>query len=109
MLWVYQLMAAEVVVLLILFFICFSLYLLLKFASEASTAVKEKFGVSGYLGKDGVTLLTCVLVTLTVSILWYRLRYASSAHWAQDWRDALAVNTTATNSTMINRTTTTIT
>ena len=102
MTWVYELISVEIVVLFIFFSICFSLYILLKFAVEASTDVKEKLGLSGYLGEDGVALLTSVLVTFTVSILWYRFRYASSAHWVQDWRDALVVNTTMTNTTMTN-------
>ncbi|KAF1808578.1 hypothetical protein P152DRAFT_462437 [Eremomyces bilateralis CBS 781.70] len=102
--WVYGLLSVEAVVLLIFSTICFSLYILLKLVAEANRGVKEKLWVSRYVGEDGVVLLTCVLVTFTVSILWYRYRYSSSAHWAQDWRDALVVNTTATNSTMTNTT-----
>ena len=87
--WIYELLSAEAVVLLIVFSICFGLYILLKYVAEATTGVQEKIGVSFYLGQDGIALLTCVLVTFVVSILWYRFRFASSAHWAQDWRDAL--------------------
>ncbi|KAF1814122.1 hypothetical protein P152DRAFT_471913 [Eremomyces bilateralis CBS 781.70] len=106
MVWLYGLLSVEAVVLAVFCSVCFGLYILLKFAAEASTGVKEKLGVSGYLDEDGVALLTVVLVTFTVSILWYRFRYASAAHWTQDWRDALVVNTTTTNSTMTNTTTT---
>ena len=106
MLWVYKLISMEVVVLLIFLLICFGLYNLLLLATKKSMGMKEKLGVSRYLEWDGVALLTSVIVTFTVSILWYRFRYASSAHWVQDWRDALVVNTTVTNSTMTNTTTT---
>ncbi|KAJ5610188.1 hypothetical protein N7510_006907 [Penicillium lagena] len=94
--WLYSLLTVEAVVLLIFYSICFGLYLLLKIAAEITPDMRGRFQYSGYLGENGVVLVTCVIITFTVSILWYRFRFPSSAQWVQNWREALVYNTTMT-------------
>lgn len=105
MLWVWSMLSLETVVFLLFLGGCFVFYLLLKGAAAAAKAKWAEHNSSllrqsfQYIQEDGVALLSVVLLTLLLSLLWYRFRFTESAHWAQNWRDALVANVTSTNGT----------
>lgn len=91
---IYSLLAVETVVLLIFSSICFGLHRLFKFTAEITSGARQRFKISRYFGENGVALATCVIVAFTVSTVWYRFRFPSSAEWVENWREALMYNTT---------------
>ena len=61
-----------------------------------------------HLTEEGCALLAAVVITFASALVWYMSRFQNSAHWLQDWRDALQfINVTAIadNSTFLANTT----
>lgn len=84
----------EIVVLLIFLSVCFGLRRLLRFRAQMTAGARQRFEALGHFAEDGATLVTCVIVTFTVSTVWYRFRFPSSTEWVENWREALLYNTT---------------
>jgi hypothetical protein len=103
--WVWSMLSLEIVLFLLFCGGCFVFYLVLKGAAAAAKAKWAKHNnlllreSLKYIQEDGVALLSIVLLTLLLSLLWYRFRFTESAHWAQNWRDALVANVTSSNGT----------
>ncbi|GFF37982.1 hypothetical protein IFM46972_05396 [Aspergillus udagawae] len=95
--WVSQLTIVEVGLLLLFWLICRTLHSLLKLAVRGWLTLSKKLKVSWYLDEMGVSALTGVLITFTVSILWYRFRFPSfeAGQWLDNWREYLDFNTTS--------------
>ncbi|ELR09285.1 hypothetical protein GMDG_03853 [Pseudogymnoascus destructans 20631-21] len=88
MIWVYELVSAEFVVLPIFGLICFVARVWLKGVVGKVFPTDERFEASLYLDEMGVTLLTGVLISFVVSALWYGFRYPyfEVGKWRDSWR-----------------------
>ncbi|CAK7242835.1 MAG: hypothetical protein STHCBS139747_004338 [Sporothrix thermara] len=121
--WIYEMLTLEFCLLLLFVVACFVFYSVVKGATmligglwkedvnsgedlhaETTTTVSGamKRHIQQYMGEDSVALFFVVLLTLLLTIVWYAVRFAGSANWAQHWADALVANITAnsTNTTL---------
>ncbi|KAL2870719.1 uncharacterized protein BJX67DRAFT_245824 [Aspergillus lucknowensis] len=87
----YLLIGVELVLLVLVGVACLLLRLFLEVAAESSTGLRKRLGVSRYLEDSGVGMLTGVLVTFLITILWYRFRYPSfePGQLVDGWREYL--------------------
>ncbi|CAK7230903.1 hypothetical protein SCUCBS95973_007729 [Sporothrix curviconia] len=120
--WIYQLLMFELILLLLFVAACFVVYGAVKaLATLFNARWQDDLGPDGevraennsalvrhilqYTGEDSVALFFVFLVTLLLTAVWYAVRFAGSAHWAQHWADALVANVTSnSNSTVGNST-----
>ncbi|OBT77362.1 hypothetical protein VF21_03394 [Pseudogymnoascus sp. 05NY08] len=91
MIWVYELVSAEFVVLLIFGLICFVVRGWLKRVVKRVFPRDERFEASLYLDEMGVTLLTGVLISFAVLTLSYGFRYPyfEVGKWRDNWQGYL--------------------
>ncbi|CAK7203195.1 hypothetical protein SEUCBS139899_005926 [Sporothrix eucalyptigena] len=127
MVWIYQMMSLETVLFLLFCVACFVAYGIIK---GLATDFNSRFNnddispddvhqpastnpvvrhILQYTAEDSVALFFVFLLTLLLSLVWYAVRFAGSAHWAQHWADTLVANVTThhngtTNSTLANDT-----
>lgn len=89
--WVYEVISAEAVVLLISWLICKGLRAQLNRAVKKNLPSNENSEASLYLDEMGVNLLTGVLVSFVVLALWYGYRYPyfDVGKWRDNWREYL--------------------
>ncbi|CAK7200730.1 hypothetical protein SEUCBS139899_003429 [Sporothrix eucalyptigena] len=128
--WIYQMLSLETVLFLLFCVACFLVYGIIKGLAAIFNARFNKDDISPdgvhqppttnlvvkhilqYTGEDSVALFFVFLLTLLLSLVWYAVRFAGSAHWAQHWADTLVANVTVhhngtANSTLANDTTST--
>ncbi|KAF9889821.1 hypothetical protein FE257_006911 [Aspergillus nanangensis] len=99
---VYELICVAIVMLIPLGMICLVVHFLVASGAKKYEPLSSRLGVSQYLEEWGVSLLTAVLITFTVSILWYKVRYASFEHgkWVDNWQGIVDANSNQTHSSV---------